>query len=345
MSMNKKCVLCGSNFEAIGNNAKYCLDCKNNGKVREIHDNLRISNAICKQCKISFYKSPSNKNISECCSIKCSSIYQLRKYIIKKEIEFSVNIEECFKKLYLVDKWTFRKLSKEYSINGRTIKKILKYYDIPIRHGSEAIKTQWINNDKRREWSSENLKKQSKTTTIHKLNEVELQKRMYGKDGTIIKIEKTKNKTYIHYKCNICDYIRRISYSKLKGCACPICNESSGERKIRIFLQDNNLSFMREYKIKKCKLKRCLPFDFAVFNKNKLIFLIEFDGAQHYEPKHFYGGDEEFCKIKERDNTKDNYCKNQGINLIRIPYHKYDDIEHILNNELEKIDNIQLALI
>lgn len=342
MSVNKKCVLCGCNFEAMGNNAKYCSNCR--GKVQEIYDSHRTPNDTCKQCGKLFYKAPSNKNISDCCSIKCSSIYQLKKYIVKKEVEFDIILEDCFRDLYLDKKWSFRKLSKEYSINGRTIKKILKYYDIPVRYGSEAVKTQWIDNEERRKWSSENLKRQSKSTTIYKVNDVEIQKRMNGKDATVTMIEKTKNDTYIHYKCNVCGYIHRATYTKLKDSVCPICNESSGERKIRVFLQANNLNFVREYKFKKCKFIRYLFFDFAVFNKNKLIFLIEYDGAQHYEPKHFYGGEKEFEEIQKRDKAKDDYCKKQGMSLVRIPYKKYDDIEHILNRELEKINNIQLAL-
>jgi hypothetical protein len=35
-----------------------------------------------------------------------------------------------------------------------------------------------------------------------------------------------------------------------------------------------------------------------------------------------------------KDNIKDNFCKNNNIKLIRIPYYEFDNIEKILNYSL-----------
>lgn len=35
-----------------------------------------------------------------------------------------------------------------------------------------------------------------------------------------------------------------------------------------------------------------------------------------------------------KDNIKTNYCKNNGINLLRIPYTEFKNIESILNKYL-----------
>ena len=47
---------------------------------------------------------------------------------------------------------------------------------------------------------------------------------------------------------------------------------------------------------------------------------IEYDGIQHFEPVNDFGGEIEFNNIQIRDNIKNEYCKNNNINLIRIRY-------------------------
>ena len=47
-----------------------------------------------------------------------------------------------------------------------------------------------------------------------------------------------------------------------------------------------------------------LRFDFAIFDENKLQYFIEFDGRQHFEPIDFFGGEEYFKGIQERDSLK-----------------------------------------
>lgn len=64
-----------------------------------------------------------------------------------------------------------------------------------------------------------------------------------------------------------------------------------------------------------CKYKFKLPFDFYLSDYNTCV---EFDGIQHFEPRMAFGGKLEFEKTKIRDKIKDDYCKNNGINLIRI---------------------------
>lgn len=52
---------------------------------------------------------------------------------------------------YIVEMKTYRQIMKLIGTkNNREIPKLLKEYNIPIRHGSEAVKTQWINNDERK---------------------------------------------------------------------------------------------------------------------------------------------------------------------------------------------------
>ena len=47
---------------------------------------------------------------------------------------------------------------------------------------------------------------------------------------------------------------------------------------------------------------------------------IEYDGKQHFSQYDFFGGEEGFETIKKHDNIKNEFCKNNNIKLLRIPY-------------------------
>ena len=63
---------------------------------------------------------------------------------------------------------------------------------------------------------------------------------------------------------------------------------------------------------------------------------IEYDGQQHYKPIEKFGVEKAFEKTKFRDVIKNNYCKDNNINLLRIPYWDYNNIEKILNDYLKE---------
>jgi hypothetical protein len=114
---------------------------------------------------------------------------------------------------------------------------------------------------------------------------------------------------------------------------CPICSESHGEKKIKEYLEKNNILFNRQVKFKECKYKRRLPFDFGVYINEKLI-LIEYQGLQHYKPYDRFGGEQLFEKIKTRDQIKKEYCIKNNIEFIEIPFWDYNNIETILDKIL-----------
>lgn len=115
------------------------------------------------------------------------------------------------------------------------------------------------------------------------------------------------------------------------GRRCPKCNESHGERKIRLYLEQHMIEFIPQYKFKNCIDKDCLPFDFYIPSMN---LCIEFDGELHYKPIKRFGGEERFKIYKLHDEIKNTYCKQNNIRLIRIPYWEIDNIENILNSQL-----------
>ena len=64
---------------------------------------------------------------------------------------------------------------------------------------------------------------------------------------------------------------------------------------------------------------------------------IEFDGRQHFEIIERFDGINSFNKVKINDNIKNLYCSNNNINLLRIPYWDFGNIENILNETLLKL--------
>jgi len=59
---------------------------------------------------------------------------------------------------------------------------------------------------------------------------------------------------------------------------------------------------------------------------------IEYDGEYHY--KKIKNREEQLMKTQERDKIKNQYCKDNDIKLIRIPYWDIDKIDNILEVQL-----------
>lgn len=109
-----------------------------------------------------------------------------------------------------------------------------------------------------------------------------------------------------------------------RGKWCPICNESHGEREIRLWLDENNIQYIREHGFKNCygnsKKKKPLPFDFYLPIQN---ICIEYDGEQHFKPITKFGGVNGHNKCLYNDKIKTEYCIKNNIKLIRIPYTEF----------------------
>ena len=143
--------------------------------------------------------------------------------------------------------------------------------------------------------------------------------------------------TKIDCQCLSCNHIWSASPNNLlRGYGCPKCNESKGEKVISQILAKWHIAYMTQYKFDDCKHKRPLPFDFYLPKHN---VCIEYDGRQHYEPTRF--GNESakqininFNNTKNHDNIKNQYCKENNIKLLRIPYWEFDNIAKILSTFL-----------
>ncbi len=133
-------------------------------------------------------------------------------------------------------------------------------------------------------------------------------------------------------------HVWKAAYSNIKaGKGCPICNESRGEKEIAKILDGYNVSYEREYKNRECRDFAILSFDFAIFRKDRLIGLIEFNGIQHYSPIDFFGGEKELSQLKRRDRIKKEFCLSNNIPLKVITYEEIDSIEKHIESFLGEL--------
>lgn len=140
-------------------------------------------------------------------------------------------------------------------------------------------------------------------------------------------------KTKVICKCLIDNFIWDVRPNDLlNGHGCPKCgNYSKGEYIISDILSNNKIKNINQYWFDDCRCKNPLPFDFYLPKYN---ICIEYDGIQHYKLGHFNMGLLDLMNVQYKDNIKTNYCQQNNIKLIRIPYWNYDNIEEILIREL-----------
>ena len=113
------------------------------------------------------------------------------------------------------------------------------------------------------------------------------------------------------------------------------CLKSKGEALIQKILEENNIKYTKEKAFPNCRFKDTnglARFDFYLLDYN---IIIEYDGEQHFHKTSFYT-QEQFENIQQRDKEKTQYCKENNIPLIRIPYTDYNKID--INYLKERID-------
>ena len=171
-------------------------------------------------------------------------------------------------------------------------------------------------------------------------------KRVYEDEYSLVSIDNYKNfkKGCIIVKHNTCGntYPTLLHTLVTRHRKCPICerSESLGVKKICIWLDSQNIEYIKEYKFEACFHIRRLPFDIYIPSIN---LCIEYDGQQHFEPIKKFGGVENFKLIKTRDEIKNRYCIDNDVNLLRIKYTNYKILEDVLSNFFKEYVDTELT--
>lgn len=114
------------------------------------------------------------------------------------------------------------------------------------------------------------------------------------------------------------------------------CIQSKSEELISRFLLNHNIKYQRQKCFVGCKNKALLRFDFFLQDYG---IAIEYDGEFHYKETSIGNS---LALQKYNDQIKTQYCEENDIILLRIPYWEKDNIESILSEWLN-IDCVEEA--
>lgn len=152
--------------------------------------------------------------------------------------------------------------------------------------------------------------------------------------GKLIALEPTNERKHgsIVWKClcdcgNICyTYTEMLMNGHTQSCG---CTRSRGNAKIKNILQENNYLYIAEYPIRINKTN--YYFDFAILSDQKAfpVAFIEYDGILHFnqDDSHGWNNKENWLRTQENDKIKNQWCEENNIPLIRIPYTDFDQID------------------
>lgn len=118
--------------------------------------------------------------------------------------------------------------------------------------------------------------------------------------------------------------------------SCKNCKRKSrGEGKIEQILLNNHIQFETQKSFPSCRFKdtgHLARFDFYLPKYN---VIIEYDGEQHFKSNKtgWYTKDYFLARAK-KDKYKTEWCQENNIHLIRIPYTKYDELSIEMIKEL-----------
>ena len=171
-----------------------------------------------------------------------------------------------------------------------------------------------------------------------KQNTKDLTGQHFGKLTALYPTEKRTSNRRIIWHCH-CDCGNDIDVSSdhliqghTKSCGCL---SSYGEMLIAKILSELNITFKRQYIFKDCvnpKTNAKLKFDFYLPEYN---CCIEYDGEQHFLYTDIDWNTEEHYKDTiYRDSIKNAYCKDNNIEIVRIPY---TDLENLNNQYIKKV--------
>lgn len=266
-----------------------------------------------------------------CQCIKC------RKYVVKSASVLTKGVNQCNCANDLTNKkfgrWTVLYKTDKRTKNGGVL------WHCRCDCGNEKD----VNADilKRGESKSCGCLAKEKASESAKKSRIDLTGQRFGKLIALYPIyaEDKIHHTKWHCQCdcgNQCDVdMGNLRAYKAQSCG---CTRSKQEENIIKLLIANNIKFNYQFRFDNMKNK---PFDFYINNS----YVIEYDGQQHF----YYTGTgwdtkEHFERTRQNDLLKNQYCFENNIPLIRIPFNEeynFEDLKlettrYLLTKENEK---------
>ena len=150
---------------------------------------------------------------------------------------------------------------------------------------------------------------------------------------TVLSVELKNGDYYYNCKCDCGNETQVLGKRLFRGetVSCGCINSKANELMAKL-LTKLNIPFKREVRFEGCKDKACLPFDFAIYNRQgELIGLIENNGIQHYSARGTqWNTPERLIYTQKHDYIKQKYAEDNHIPLLIIPYQYFNELEKFL---------------
>ena len=161
-------------------------------------------------------------------------------------------------------------------------------------------------------------------------------KEMYNNMGDSFELVSDFKDIYstVTVKHHTCGYsFNTIARNLVDSGSCYYCNSSKGELLVQSILVDLGLTFHMEYRFDDCRNILPLPFDFYIPKYN---LCIEYHGEQHYKDSGWFNSTEEFNGLQKRDRIKKQYCIDNDIDFLEIPYnYSFNKIKKEIENKIK----------
>jgi len=157
----------------------------------------------------------------------------------------------------------------------------------------------------------------------------EIQRRIdeqYGAGKYVPISEYIDTRIHMDFKHTECGFEWSVTPQNItRGYACPHCNKattSKGERMLYEIFNEYNINYKTEVSFEDLKVQKKLRYDFGIYDGNdNLLFLIEYNGQQHYKDvKYFKKSGYNLQIRREYDLMKIKYARKNKIPLCIIPY-------------------------
>ena len=263
----------------------------NYGKTEYVNNHTKITIT----CSIhgDFEQDPKNHLQGQGCP-KCGGSF---KYTTE---EFILKAKEIHKDKYKYDKVEYKDIKS----------KVIIHCD---KHGDfEQIAEKHLDGCGCPDCANEDLSRRYTKTTEQFIDSA---RKIHGNlyDYSKVNYVDCRSKVIIH--CNKHGDFEQSPTNHLAGNGCPKCSNSIGEILTENYLTDRKISYEQHVKIDYDKW--CMIPDFILADN----IWLEYNGLQHYfRNEYFHKNISDFIDQLNRDIRKREYCKNNNIRLIEIPY-------------------------
>lgn len=201
---------------------------------------------------------------------------------------------------YAVEKKSYRQIMAITGIkSNRKIPKLLNEYGIEIRRGSEAVKTQWINNDARRKNQGELLSKTLKgEPSKRRLENDEIESRLNILGVSLNRRTFSNGYTLLECECQKCSCEYTLTLRNIYGC--PDCGRLKGWEANKIPFKEVEKMFNEQGFIMLDTEYKDSATPLAVLCVNHSVEGIQYKSLNGIKKS----GNCKFCNMEERHNNK-----------------------------------------